>query len=332
MPPSTIITAITNPISAFINLVYQKKYNVPMLIDHVELTLQAGHGGRGRVSFGQKGPDGGSGGKGGDIVIKVTSDMSALNQFAMIDKIVADDGLPGTNCRSSGRKGEDKILILPIGTSIETDSGEIFELTDLSQIILICKGGLGGKGNLEFKSSKNRSPQYAQPGLAGETKQVTLILRFIADYGLIGLPNAGKSSLLNKLTNAKAQVGAYPFTTLETNLGAMGTKIIADIPGLIEGASAGRGLGHQFLQHIEKVQLLLHCISVESDDVVADYQTINSELAKYNPALLAKKRLILLTKTDLVDQKETEIKIQQLSAFNYPVYPISIYSPINLKF
>ncbi len=298
-----------------------------MLIDHVEITIQAGHGGKGRVSFGEKGADGGNGGKGGDVFITVTSDLSALNQYAMTNSIVAQDGANGSNRRSSGAKGLDKTMVLPIGTEIINKStGEIVEISDLNQEILFCKGGLGGKGNLEFKSSKNRSPNYAQPGLPGEVKQVQLILKYIADYGLIGLPNAGKSSLLNKLTNSKATVGAYPFTTIETNLGAMGDKIIADIPGLIEGASQGKGLGHNFLKHIEKVQLLLHCISVESDDVIRDYQTINSELKNYNPILLTKKRIILLTKTDLVDQKETDSKIKQLAIFNHSIIPLFIYN------
>ena len=184
---------------------------------------------------------------------------------------------------------------------------------------------MGGRGNLEFKSPKNRSPEYAQPGRRGEYKKFKVILRFIADYGLIGLPNAGKSSLLNELTNAKASVGSYPFTTLEANLGVIGQKIIADIPGLIEGASRGKGLGTKFLKHIEKVKMILHCISAESDDAVSDFHTINQELEKFNPELITKNRIILLTKSDLVDLTVLVEKINKLAGLKYPIYTASIY-------
>lgn len=297
-----------------------------MLIDEVEITIKAGHGGAGKVSFDTRGPDGGNGGRGGDVLITVTSDLKALNQFSGEKYVEATDGNAGTKKRSSGKKGDDRELVLPIGCTLtEVDTGETVELTNLEQRIVICKGGLGGRGNFEFKSSKNRSPSYAQPGRPGECKKFKIVLRFIADFGLIGLPNAGKSSLLNELTNAKATVGAYPFTTLEANLGALNQKIIADIPGLIEGASEGKGLGMNFLKHIEKVKVLLHCISAEAADAAADYQTINAELEKFNPELISKDRIILLTKSDLADPKIIDKKMKQLSQFNYKIYPVSIY-------
>lgn len=297
-----------------------------MLIDEVDIKIRAGHGGPGKVSFDGHGPDGGNGGKGGDVYIQVTSDLKALNQFSSQKSISATDGNPGTNRRSHGKKGNDVTLTLPLGSTLtDKETGETLELTSLDQVILYCKGGFGGKGNFEFKSSKNRSPDFAQLGLPGDFKKVKVNLRFIADFGLVGLPNAGKSSLLNELTNAKSPVGAYPFTTLEANLGAFGQKIIADIPGLIEGASKGEGLGTRFLKHIEKVKMLLHCISLESSDPLADFETINGELEKFNPELISKKRIILLTKTDMVDQKTVDQAIKKLTKLNFPLYPVSIH-------
>lgn len=303
-----------------------------MLIDEVEITIRAGHGGAGKVSFDGNGPDGGNGGKGGDVFITATSDLRALNQFSSDSNVVATDGMAGTKRRSSGKKGKDVVVIIPMGTSLtDQDSGEVWEINNHEENILICKGGLGGRGNFEFKSSKNRSPSYAQPGLAGEYKKFHVVLKFIADFGLIGLPNTGKSSLLNELTNANASVGAYPFTTLEANLGAFGQKIIADIPGLIEGASQGKGLGTKFLKHIEKVKMLLHCVAADSEDVLTDYETINEELRKFSPDLINKSRLILLTKTDLVDKKTIAEKIKQLTKLKFPIYPVSIHDLASLE-
>jgi len=303
-----------------------------MLIDEVDITIQAGHGGAGKVSFNGRAPDGGDGGKGGDVYISVTSDLKALNQFSGNKDVVAEDGRPGMVRGSSGKKGQDVAVLLPIGTTLtDMDNNKSVELISLNQNILICKGGLGGRGNYEFRSSKNRSHDYAQPGLAGEYKRFKVVLRFIADYGLVGLPNAGKSSFLNELTNANAAVGAYPFTTLEANLGAFGQKIIADIPGLIEGASKGRGLGIKFLKHIEKVKMLLHCISCESEDVISDYETINQELEKYNSKLIDKKRIILLTKVDLVDRGILDEKIKKLTPLKHPIFPVSIYDQESIE-
>jgi GTPase len=234
--------------------------------------------------------------------------------------------MPGMNRRSYGKKGEDRVFVLPLGTTLtDLDSGKTLELDDLGQEVVICKGGLGGRGNLEFKSATNRSPDYAQPGLPGEVKRFKVDLKFIADYGLIGLPNAGKSSLLNELTAAQAAVGAYPFTTLEAGLGAFGTKIIADIPGLIEGASSGRGLGTKFLKHIEKVKFLLQCITCESKSLMEDYTTVNDELTLFNPLLSGKKRIILLTKSDLVDKKTLGRLVKTVGKLKLPVYPVSVY-------
>lgn len=300
-----------------------------MLIDEVELTLKGGHGGRGKVSFYpgfKSGPDGGNGGKGGNLYIKVVSDLTALEQFSRNKLLEAENGEAGRNNRQFGKDGKDLEIRMPVGSSLVSEEiSETIELNQVNERILICKGGLGGRGNYEFRSSRNTTPEYAQPGLAGERKHFKVILRFLADYGLMGLPNAGKSSLLNELTPANVKTADYPFTTLEPNLGVLNGKIIADIPGLIEGASEGKGLGIKFLKHIEKVTLLLHCISVQSEDIQKDYQTVLEELAKFNSELIKKEEIILLTKTDLVDKKEVEKKMKELKKFKRKIYSVSIH-------
>ncbi|MBI4038438.1 GTPase ObgE [Candidatus Daviesbacteria bacterium] len=293
-----------------------------MLVDEAEIIIKGGHGGPGRVSFrGKKGggPDGGNGGYGGDVLVRVTSDIYALKQFLSKKVSKAEDGEKGGTGIRSGANGKDLILTMPVGTLLTDTTGSKIELTKEGQEILLAKGGLGGRGNESFKSPSNTTPRYAQKGLPGQEKRLLLKLKLIADFGLIGLPNAGKSSLLNELTNANAKIGAYPFTTLEPNLGVLNGKVIADIPGLIEGAWEGKGLGHKFLQHIEKVKLLLHCISSESDDPARDYKIIREELKKFNPELLNKKEIILLTKSDLLETKFKKIGRKV-------VIPISIHN------
>lgn len=300
-----------------------------MLTDEVEIILRAGHGGPGRVSFNpgkKKGPNGGNGGKGGDIYITVTSDLRALNQFSKTKEKEAGNGEMGGNYQKSGKDGEDLEIKMPLGTEIhDLKTGEIIELNNLDKRILIAKGGLGGKGNYELRSSKKTTPMYAQKGLSGEEKNLKLELKFLADFGLIGLPNAGKSSLLNELTPADVKVAEYPFTTLEPNLGAWEGKIIADIPGLIEGASAGKGLGIKFLKHIEKVGLLIHCIAANSENVAQDYQTVIGELASFNPEIVKKKEIILLTKADLVSKVEIQKKARILKKFKKEILAVSIH-------
>jgi GTP-binding protein len=300
-----------------------------VFIDETQITLTAGHGGAGCVSFGKisrTGPDGGNGGKGGDVYISVTSDLKVLSRYPQDKVLSAEDGYKGGRNRQSGKNGKDLEIIVPIGTVItDIRTYKETEFNDLSQRFLICNGGKGGWGNYEFKSSQNTSPTHAQPGLPGESKTFKVILKLIAQYGLIGLPNAGKSSILNQLTNANAGVGAYPFTTLEANLGVHKDKIIADIPGLIEGASKGRGLGIKFLKHIEKVSMLLHCIVSDSPDVLADFQTVNAELEQFDSKLLEKKRIILLTKTDLVNADKLKEQRDALESFGFAIYPVSIY-------
>lgn len=300
-----------------------------MIVDELELIIKAGHGGKGKVSFHKRslkaGPDGGNGGAGGDVYILSTSDLTALNRFKNRSTVSGQDGKDGGSNRKSGKDGQDLELILPIGTSLkDIEIGKVIELNESGEKIIICKGGLGGRGNFELKSSRRTTPEYAQPGLPGETKAFEITLKFIADFGLIGLPNSGKTSLLNALTKANAKVGDYPFTTLEPNLGVLNDKIIADVPGLIEGASHGKGLGIKFLKHIEKVDMLLHCISVESEDIAGDYKAVRQELKNYNKNLRDKKEFILLTKIDLIGEKLLKDKIKVLSSLSKSVYPISI--------
>lgn len=301
-----------------------------MFVDEVELILSGGHGGAGKISFApgfKSGPDGGNGGKGGDLYLKTTTDLMVLRIYTRQKSIEAENGQPGGSNRKFGLDGKDKEILVPVGSLIrDVDTGKELELNEPDQRVLYAKGGLGGRGNYEFRSSTNTTPEYAQPGLSGDRKRVQVILRLIADYGLIGLPNAGKSSLLNELTNAQAKIANYPFTTLEPNLGVFDRKIIADIPGLIEGASEGKGLGIKFLKHIEKVSALLHCVSAESNDPVDDYKTVRHELAEFNPELLDKNEIILLTKTDLVDDKRIKEVTTKLKKLNKNILPVSIHN------
>lgn len=292
-----------------------------MLLDKVEVTLKGGRGGDGKVSFKKigRGPDGGNGGRGGDLYVVSSSDLTLLNQFSRSNYVSAEEGIPGSFGDRSGRKGNDIEVILPVGTSIvNSESGkELFTLSEVGQKILLCKGGDGGFGNHEFANSRNTTPMSAQKGFEGQQVKAILNLKLIADFGLVGLPNAGKSSLLNELTGANAKIANYSFTTLSPNLGMFNGKVIADIPGLIEGASTGRGLGISFLKHIEKVKVIIHCLDATSLDYQKDYETVRNELGNYNPELLKKKEIILLTKTDLIDMKKVFKKSIPISIYDY---------------
>lgn len=301
-----------------------------MLIDKIEIKLRAGKGGAGKASFfpGRRGkPSGGNGGDGGSVLILAVNDITALNQYSGIHELFAEDGQPGGPNRKIGKKGKSLELKIPVGTLLtDTDTHESWDLSEENQKLLLCKGGKNGKGNSELKRD------YYQPGLPGEEKNMVLNLKLIADYGLIGLPNAGKTSLLNHVTAAHAKTAGYAFTTLEPNLGVMNGKVIADIPGLIEGASEGKGLGHRFLKHIEKVNLLIHCISAESEDLPKDYQVIRRELGNYNAKLLEKTEIVLLTKTDLLTDSEVRKKVKILKKLNPHVQHVSIYRSEDLRF
>ncbi len=296
-----------------------------MLVDEVSLVLTAGHGGPGKlapIKIAGFRPQGGDGGRGGNIYGVVTTDLMVLNKLAGVPEIKAGDGQKGGMHGSTGKNGSDITIQIPIGTSIvDTESGETIEAVTPNETILLCKGGIGGRGG-NFRS---------QPGRDGQKMKAKLILKLIADFGFIGLPNAGKSSLLNELTNAKAQIGAYPFTTLEPNLGVIEGRVIADIPGLIEGASEGKGLGIKFLKHIEKVSTLFHCIAGDSPDVVSDYKTIVKELTDFSAGIENKPQVLVITKTDLVTPKSVQDHIKSLKSFGHDILTVSIYDPESVE-
>lgn len=302
-----------------------------MITDEVNIIVSAGRGGDGHVSFRREkfvprgGPDGGNGAIGGDVYFIGVSDLSALNFYRGKKEIKGIDGGAGGKKKCAGKNGEDLILRIPIGTIItDLQRGEKKEISVVGQKIFVVRGGAGGRGNFEFRSATNQAPLHAEKGQPGQSKKIHLNLQFIADIGLIGLPNAGKSSLLNALTAANVRVADYPFTSLEANLGSMEGKIIADIPGLIEGASKGRGLGIKFLKHIQKTKLLVHCIDITSDSIEKDYQTIRAELGAFNQELLQKKEIIFLTKSDLLEKKEVGKKILKTKKLKKQVLMVSI--------
>lgn len=302
-----------------------------MLIDEVSIIVKAGKGGNGSASFRRNaqtakgGPDGGNGGNGGNLYFQGADDITLLSQFQFKKKLSAEDGIPGAKKNLYGRNGKDLVIPVPLGTLVTDETtGRNFEVANTDKI-LIAKGGKGGRGNNEFKTATNQTPLYAEKGEPGEERKLHLVLKLIADVGLIGLPNAGKSSLLAALTNAKPKIGNYAFTTLEPNLGVMQGIVLADIPGLIEGASQGKGLGVKFLKHIEKTKLLIHCIDATTENVNQTYETVRKEFEAYSKALLEKQEIILLTKIDLVSAAELKIKMAELKSIGEPIYPISLY-------
>jgi GTPase len=286
-----------------------------MLIDRAEITVRGGHGGAGMHKK-LKGPDGGNGGQGGDVYFKTSSNINLLNQFSEKNVFVAENGEMGARNNKTGKDGNDLEILLPAGTAVYDKKTRelIVEIDKTGERFLICKGGKGGWGGVT-----------AELGARGEEKKLILSLRLIADFGLIGLPNAGKSSLLNELTNAKAVTADYPFTTLEPNLGVFEGKTLADIPGLIEGASTGRGLGIAFLKHIEKVTVLIHCISAETKDVIKDYKIVRKELADFKPELSKKPEIVVITKTDMVNSKVLEELTKKLKRESKKIICVSIH-------
>ncbi len=308
-----------------------------MIIDDVTVDIWAGDGGNGAVSFRREkfvprgGPDGGNGGDGGNVFLEAINDITALKYFRNRKHIKADRGGHGQGQKKHGKKADDLTIKIPAGTTVEdVNSDRVWEFNEVGDRKRIARGGRGGRGNFEFRSNENKAPKEAEDGEQGQRIRVRFNLKFIADVGLIGLPSAGKSSLLNALTKAESRVGAYPFTTLEPHLGMLGTLILADIPGLIGGAHTGKGLGDRFLKHVEKTKIFLHCIDATSDNVDDDYNTIRGELEAYNKDLLDKREIILLTKSDLVDEKIITEKSKKLSKYG-DVYPVSIINDDQLE-
>ena len=291
-----------------------------MFVDIATISIKAGHGGPGCVSFHREkyvpkgGPNGGDGGDGGSVIFVANHNLKSLMDFNFQKSYEAQSGSPGEGRDRYGRKGEDLIIRVPVGTVVKDPETEavIFDFTQSDQTEVLAKGGLGGQGNARFATSTNQTPFYAQKGLPGESRRVTLELKLIADVGIIGLPNAGKSSLLAALTRANVKIADYPFTTLYPNLGVLYYEqekqvLLADLPGIIEGAAQGLGLGHQFLRHADRTKLLLHVLDVSDfydRDCLADYHMILSELEQYSEALKDKPQWLILNKMDAVQDIE----------------------------
>jgi GTP-binding protein len=291
-----------------------------MLVDSAKITVISGKGGNGAVSFRREkyipkgGPDGGDGGDGGDVIFRVALNLDTLSFYNTNKLHKAENGQNGSRAKRHGKNGEDIILPVPPGTMIfnSEDQSLIADLKNESDEIVVAKGGRGGLGNVHFKSATNQAPRQFKPGEPSEQIGISLELKLIGDVGIIGLPNAGKTSLINKLTNARAKEGNYPFTTIDPNLGALDYKdkkvILCDIPGLIEGANKGKGLGHTFLKHVERTQILLHLIDATSDNLQRDYKTIKTEISSYSKDFKEKKEIIVLNKIDLVDKLPRDFK------------------------
>lgn len=285
-------------------------------IDHVKFCSRSGNGGTGSVHYRREkhvpkgGPDGGNGGRGGHIILRGNKQLWTLLHLRYKKHVIADDGKPGEGGQRSGAEGQDIVLEVPLGTTAKDfETGEkIIEILEDGQEIILTKGGRGGLGNVNFKTSTNQTPRYAQPGEDGLEQWVVLELKVLADVGLVGFPNAGKSTLLSVISAAKPEIADYAFTTLVPNLGVVGYRdhksfVMADIPGIIEGAAEGKGLGIRFLRHIERNSMLLFMIPADADNIEQEYDILLHELKKYNPELLDKNRVLAITKSDMLDEE-----------------------------
>ena len=298
-------------------------------VDYVKLFISSGNGGKGSIHLHREkyitkgGPDGGDGGRGGHVIARGNPNLWTLYTFKFKKHFSAGHGEHGSKNRSSGAQGEDIYIDVPLGTLIKsTETGEIIaEITEKDQEIILLEGGLGGRGNWHFKSSTRQTPRYAQPGIKGQELALTLELKVLADVGLVGFPNAGKSTLLSVLTSAKPKIADYEFTTLKPNLGIVEYRdyrsfVMADIPGIIEGAAEGKGLGHYFLRHIERNAVLLYLIPADATDIKKEFDILRNELIAFNPELIDKKFMIVLSKCDLLDDElKAEYAIEMKEAF-----------------
>jgi GTPase len=310
-----------------------------MFVDYALIEVSSGKGGDGAVTFRREkyvpkgGPSGGDGGSGGNVILKANTNLHTLLDFRYKKKYKAANGESGGNSLKDGKNGKDIVIGVPIGTVVKDAETEkiIFDLNEESKEVVIAKGGRGGKGNSKFATSTNQTPRFAEDGKQGEYKKVILELKLIADVGLVGFPNSGKSTLISKISAAKPKIADYPFTTLEPNLGIVRYKdfqsfTVADIPGIIEGASQGKGLGHQFLRHIERTRIILFLIESTSENLKSDFEILLNELKSYSPKLVQKKVIVSVSKADLIDHK-TGIKISNLKFKGVSEKPI-IFSSI----
>ncbi|MEK7150102.1 MAG: Obg family GTPase CgtA [Patescibacteria group bacterium] len=307
-------------------------------IDEIKLNIKAGVGGNGVVRWRHlkgkeySGASGGDGGRGSNVYVKAVRDLSILARYKNVKNFEGEDGEGGMKDSKHGKNGKDLVIDLPIGSAITNlNTGRKINLIKEGETALILKGGNGGYGNEHFKASTNVTPRQSTKGKPGEEADFLIELELIADAGFVGLPNAGKSSLLNELTKAKSKVGSYAFTTLEPYLGDMEGFILADIPGLIEGASEGKGLGHKFLRHIKRTKIILHCVSVENEDIENAYHTIRKELENYDAELVKKKEIVIITKTDLIDSESLKKIIKKISKENTEILSVTVYDNESIK-
>ncbi|MBX6423756.1 GTPase ObgE [Thermosulfurimonas sp. F29] len=306
-------------------------------VDRVKIHVKAGDGGHGCVSFRREkyvprgGPDGGDGGDGGDVILVADSQLHTLYDFYHRVHFRAENGRPGMGKKMTGRDGEDLILRVPVGTVVrDAETGEILgDLVQPGQRLVVARGGKGGRGNARFATPTNQAPRYAEPGKPGEERWLVLELKLIADVGLVGLPNAGKSTLLSRISAARPKIADYPFTTLQPNLGVVSlsderTFVVADLPGLIEGAHQGVGLGLEFLRHVERTRVLLQLVDAASPDPLHDFEVVEREMAHYQPELLRKPRAVALNKIDLIPERAVLNPVREkIEARGHPVYLIS---------
>jgi len=300
-------------------------------VDYVKIFASSGNGGKGSVHLHREkyitkgGPDGGDGGRGGHVIVRGNENFWTLYHLKFKKHFKAGHGGHGSKSRSTGADGEDVYIDVPLGTVVrDSETNEIlFEITDNNEEKILCEGGMGGRGNWHFKNSVNQTPRYAQPGIPLEEKRVTIELKLLADVGLVGFPNAGKSTLLSVMTSAKPKIADYEFTTLKPNLGIVEYRdyqsfVMADIPGIIEGAAEGKGLGHYFLRHIERNSILLFMIPADADDIHKQYDILLDELRRYNPEMLDKERFIAISKSDMLDD-ELKAELKEELDNNLPI-------------
>ena len=306
-------------------------------VDYVKAFVTSGNGGKGSVHLHREkyitkgGPDGGDGGRGGHVILRGNNNLWTLVTYKFKKHFKAGHGEHGSKNRSSGADGEDVYMDVPLGTVVRNgDTNEIlFEITENGEEKIVAEGGMGGRGNWHFKTSTNQTPRYAQPGIAGQEHNIILELKVLADVGLVGFPNAGKSTLLSVVTSAKPKIADYEFTTLKPNLGIVEYRdfqsfVMADIPGIIEGAAEGKGLGHYFLRHIERNATLLFLIPADSKDISKEYEILLGELRRYNPELIDKQRIVAISKSDMLDDElQQMMKVELDTALNVPYLFIS---------